>query len=121
MDRATQVLLRKVAGSKRVSALRRLKAVDELAAESCLWFTSPTEVLYTVSSNRSVKLIRSYLNQLLTGKAEAHRAIVVDRLRHIAGETIAGLYRAIGDPMSKPEVEAVPSVADELVRKYLGG
>jgi hypothetical protein len=95
--------------------------VDELAAMSCLYFIEPTDRPFVESSKRGRALIKRYLTDLLKSKAQAHRAITLDRLRMVNGENIPGLFRCKDDPMAKPEIEAKPSVADELITKYLGG
>jgi hypothetical protein len=121
-DNRLLALLRHVASSRKVSARRRLEAIDELAALDCLWFTEPTDRLYAAPSKRAVMLIRKYLNQLLKGKAERHRAAVADRLRFLKGYPVEGLYRAVGDPLhpvKEPTTErgGVSSAVAEVLKK----
>jgi hypothetical protein len=110
-DNRLLALLRHVASSRKVSARRRLESIDELAAMDCLWFTEPTDRQYTLPPKRALTLIKKYLNQLLKGKAERHRASVADRVRFLKGYQVAGLYRALGDPLAPaPKVEAKPDL-----------
>jgi len=116
--------LRKVAGSPRVSALRRLRAVDELAAMSCLYFVEPTDRPFVESSKRGRALIKKYLTDLLKGKAQAHRAVTLDRLRMVNGENIPGLFRCIDDPQTpapapvepEPDLSTIEGIRVEIAR-----
>ena len=106
MDRDNQLIaiLRRVASGKRVAARRRLEAIDALAALDCVYFTEPTNTEYKQAPARSRTLIYRFLRSLLNGDKEQIRGRVGDRLRFMRGYNVAGLYRAIGDPLTKSEV-----------------
>jgi hypothetical protein len=122
MERDNQIIaiLRRVASGQRVSARKRLDAIDALAALDSVYFTMPTHEQYKQAPARSRTMIYRLLKSLLNGK-EQIRGKVGDRLRFMRGYNVAGLYRAIGDPLNPnaPTREANP--AEQFVQKYLGG